>query len=255
MLCGSSIYILKEQYHSFKLGRHGDYYFIHALFRESYHSRKEYPVQLFPFRHHPTVVMTGIIDTDMSDITEISFVAARDLLGHREGPLNDFMVVDDWSRRFIMGVSATTKMRVVICENIGRDTELGPISPEKLQSIKGYNMRRTSEGWDLRCFCFQDIYQEYYEWRNPRYDYLPYAVQKGPNHILMDILKKDGFISFDCRVNYVAMVNLELKRVTTAQAPVKHKSINDRVYPFEEFMNDVYIPWKKSLENKKGEIR
>ena len=248
MLCGSSIYVLKEQYHSFKLGSCEKHYFIHALFRQSSRSRKEYPVQLFPFRHHPDFVWTRIIDTDSSGMTEIPFETARDLLSQREGPFRDFSVVDNWDRRMITGVDINSRMRIVINENIGRRIRLGPISPERLRSITGYNMRRNGDGWDLRHFCFRDIYQEYFEWKDPLYDYIPYAVQQGPDQVLMEILEIDGFTSFACCSNYVALVNLELKRVTTAQAPVKHKCVDDRVYQFEEFMDDVYMPWKKAMK-------
>lgn len=96
-------------------------------------------------------------------------------------------------------------------------------------------------------------YKHYYENCNDKYwgmeeKSIPYMVlfpTIDEMHEFINELKQDDIQCVASNHSYKALlVNLELKRCGVIHSACKHSCINDRNYTPEEFIEEVYKPWK-----------
>lgn len=97
-----------------------------------------------------------------------------------------------------------------------------------------------------------EVYYEHYR-ENCRGRYwdeeksLPYSVKfsdEASKCEMADTLNRAGFTCVNGLNNYpVLLINLELKRWASITKPCKHSSINDRLYSYQDFLDEIYILW------------
>lgn len=96
-------------------------------------------------------------------------------------------------------------------------------------------------------------YEHYYENCNDRYwemeeKSVPYMVlfpSVDEMHSFINELRQDGFRCVSANHSYRALlVNLELKRCGVIRRACKHSCVGDRNYTPEEYIEEVYTPWK-----------
>ena len=175
----------------------------------------------------------------------LSLNEVYELLYAKSGHYRDFEFAGLDDGNAVVATDSKHGIRVVIVGDLITDYPFKELAVAEAEKLTGFHFKQFEDGWGAHSWNFMEIYCDFYEIGSYKRESLPFAVRLDSKGNIYKILIKDGFKIFCVKAGYPALVNFELKRVSSAQAPCKHACVNDKVYSYQYFMKKFYRPWKK----------